>query len=147
MLIILIPLTYFGQILLRIDILLLFTIGIVLAEFKDRLQKSLIILFGLSISSILFFYFPEYFKYGISFTLFVSIIDLKIKFFKTGGYSYLLHLYHSPIMIIAFPILNKFISNPLLNITLQIVISLFLVYLLYLTTRRFKTLRIISGGR
>ncbi len=147
MLLLVLPLLYFGKIMLRYDILILFVFGAMYAKYEVySVKKYSPILLGL-ISLGVFFLAPFYLKYAVSLFLFVIIIQLNFKFFDTGGYSYLLHLYHSPIMVISFPLISKFVENPLLNVFLQISISFIVVFLLFKLTIKFPKLKILSGNR
>lgn len=66
---------------------------------------------------------------------------------NTGRYSYLLHLYHSPIMVISFPVIDRIIESPTLKIVTQIVWAIVMVYILFLASKKSSFLRILSGGR
>ena len=72
---------------------------------------------------------------------------MNVKFFNVGGYTYLLHLYHSPVIVFIYPLLSNYISNIYLLVLLQIILSIITVYLLFLITRRFTVLKILSGQR
>ncbi len=147
MLFIIIPLLFFGKLMIRYDILLLFVMGALFANYKDKLNKPLLLLF-FAVSSILIgYYFATYTKYFVSAFLFLLLVDWKIKFYKTGGFSYLLHLYHAPIIILSYPLLAKYIDNVYWNLVAQISIVMVFIYLFYLLTRKVKLLRILSGGR
>ena len=94
------------------------------------------------------YYFCEpIMKHLISIFIFISIINIKIKFFNVGGYTYLLHLYHSPVIVFIYPLLSKYISNIYMLVISQIILSIIMVYLLFLITRRFAVLKILSGQR
>ena len=145
MLLIIIPLLVFGKLMLRYDILILFITGIFIAEFKINKYIYLIVSFFISIIS--FLYFNQFSKYFVSIFIFVLLIDTKIIFFKTGAYSYLLHLYHAPIIVLFYPIISFFVKNAYLNIILQILLAIIFTSLLFLLTRKFNILKILSGGR
>src|SRR5690554_254270 len=147
MLLILIPLFYFGKLMLRFDILWLFIFGVLYAKYEvAAVKKYSPVLFGI-LTILAFFIAPQYLKYAVSTLLFVSLIHLNFKFFNTGGYSYLLHLYHSPIMVVTFPLLSLYVENPFFSVFLQIVIALLAVYVLFLCTKKFPALKIIPGNR
>ena len=147
MLLILAPLFFFGKVMLRYDILIMFIIGIVVAKYKYVVSKKYLILFLTLITFLVFIYAPHYLKYIISILIFVLIIDIDIRFYPTGAYSYLLHLYHSPIIVLSFPLIAKFVSNPYLSIFTQITIAYAVTYVLFLFTRKFKFLKIMTGSR
>lgn len=147
MLLIIIPLLIFGKLMLRYDILILFISGIFIAEFKTKINKYIYLIISFFLSIISFLYFRQFSKYFVSIFLFVLLIDAKIIFFKTGAYSYLLHLYHSPIIVLSYPAISFFVGNPYLKIVLQILFAIIFSLLLFLITRKFKPLKILSGGR
>lgn len=147
MLFILIPLLIFGRLFIRIDIVVLFTTGILIAEFKNKINTYL--LFGISIilSVLSLLFLPAYSKYAIAFLIFISLVDINIKFYKTGAFSYLLHLYHAPIILMTFPIIEKYILNPYLSVITQLVIVMLCITGIFIATRKVKSLRIMTGGR
>ena len=146
-LIILVPVILFGTLLLRLDIAVLFIIGLLFGHFKKSVNKNLLISITFVVLILILFFLPGYLKFPISFLIFISVIDFEFNFYNTGRYSYLLHLYHSPIMVVSYPFLNSLIDNMLLKVLLQIFISFSFVYLLYIATTKFKRMRILSGGR
>ena len=97
--------------------------------------------------AIMFAFFKDYIKFPVAFLIFILTIDLNFKFINTGRYSYLLHLYHSPIMVISYPVITRIILNPSLRIITQIIWAIILAYGLFLATKRIPKLRILSGGR
>ncbi len=146
-LIILVPVILFGTLLLRLDIAVLFIIGLLFGHFKKSVNKNLLISITFVVLILILFFLPGYLKFPISFLIFISVIDFEFNFYNTGRYSYLLHLYHSPIMVVSYPFLNSLIDNMLLKVLLQIFISFSFVYLLFIATTKFKRMRILSGGR
>lgn len=142
-----IPLLLFGTLILRIDVAFLFLIGCVYAKLKDKLDKKTLIAISLIIGAFVGVFFIDYLKFPLSFLIFILLIDLQFKFINTGRFSYLLHLYHSPIIVIAYPLLKQYIENPLYLIASQIITALLIVYLFFLITKKYKFLGIISGGR
>ncbi|TXK44894.1 hypothetical protein FVR03_13140 [Pontibacter qinzhouensis] len=147
MLALLIPLAVFGKLMLRYDIFFLFFAGAVYAHFQTRLNKKLLLVFVFFVIVVTFNIFSGYNKYFIALFFFILLLDLPANFFNVGGYTYLLHLYHAPIMIVLLPFLNATIENEYFKVTIQVVLSLLLTYLLYLTTRKNVKFQIISGGR
>lgn len=146
-LLVLIPVMIFGTLFLRWDIVFLFIVGALFAAVKDKFHKKYFLIGSGLLVLIMAIGFENYLKFPISFFVFGLMLDLKIKFFNSGRFTYLLHLYHSPIIVISYPILNQYISNGMLKVILQIIISVCCVYLLFLATKRIKALRILSGGR
>lgn len=146
-LIILVPMILFGTLLLRLDIAVLFITGLLFGHFKKSINKNLLISITFVVLILILFFLPGYLKFPISFLIFILVIDFEFNFYNTGRYSYLLHLYHSPVMVVSYPFLNSLIDNMLLKVFLQILISFSFVYLLFIATTKFKRLRILSGGR
>lgn len=144
---ILIPVILFGTLLLRLDIAALFITGLLFGHFKKSINKNLLISITFLVLILISFFLPDYLKFPISFLIFILVIDLEFNFYNTGRYSYLLHLYHSPIMVISYPFLNSFTQNMLLIVFLQILIAISFSFLLFILTTKVKRLRILSGGR
>lgn len=147
MLLILVPLLFFGQLIIRWDIPMIFTIGYLLDAYGHYIKKQWLYIVAVLLISLSFLNERLYLNNAVGFLLFLLSLEIKVKFIKTGAYTYLLHLYHSPIMVFSYPILALFIENEVVNVTLQILISMFSIYLLYVLTRRFEKLRILSGFR
>jgi len=149
MLFIIIPLAFFGKLILRYDVLIAFIIGAFIAQYYVYVlkYKKTIISIALLFLVLTFIYFPFQSKFFIAIIAFVSVTNLNFKFVEVGGYSYLLHLYHSPVIVILYPVLSIFITNPYFLVIIQIILALFFCYLLYLFTRKFKFFKILSGGR
>lgn len=150
MLLIIIPLLIFGKLLLRYDILVLFLVGITIAKFEFQLLKpkiKQIIIVLLTIISLFFIFKTDVatYKYPLALLIFIFVLNLKIKFYNVGSYSYLLHLYHSPIIVCAYPLLQKISNNELLLVLLQVIIAFSCTYLLYKITRKVPRLRILCG--
>jgi len=147
MLLIIIPLFIFGKLMLRYDILILFVMGVLFATNKGKIDKKYLLVGFAVLSVLVAYYFSAYTKYFVSAFIFLVLIDWKIKFYKTGGFSYLLHLYHAPIIILSYPILSKYIHNPYWNLAGQIGIVLVLITIFYFITRKISFLKILTGGR
>lgn len=144
---VIVPFLLLGTLILRMDVAFLFTIGLLYAKFEEKIDKKWILISNLIVLIIISIWFVDYLKFPISFLIFVSVLDLNIKLFNTGRYSYLLHLYHSPIIVITYPILNTYIDNTYIKLFAQIFIAVFFVFLLFLITKKIKFLKILSGGR
>lgn len=144
---ILVPILLFGTLILRLDVAFLFLLGCIYARFKKDIKKNILIIATILVALIIGIWFTEYLKLPIAFLLFILALDLDFKFYNTGRYTYLLHLYHSPIIVITYPILSSFTDNPLLQIVYQILISLIAIYILFLITKKYSFLKILSGGR
>lgn len=147
LLIIIILIAVFGELMLRYDILIMFSAGALFAKYKEKINKRVVVLLLLLLSIILVLFFSDYSKYAISMLLFVVLVDMPIKFFYVGGYTYMLHLYHSPIMVVAAPIINKFTHTQSVYVFFQILFALAFAETLYLFTRKFNRLKILTGGR
>lgn len=144
----LIALAFFGELLLRYDILVLFIAGFIYsrnADFFRRYKAPLLILFIVTGGT--FFYFNSIFNRHIfSLAMFMLLIDWKVNFKNVGGYSYTLHLYHSPIIVVSYPLLLKFVSNPYLLVFLQVGVAYSLCFVGYQLIQKLN-LRFVIGGR
>lgn len=146
-LLVLIPFLLFGKLIIRWDIAFLFVSGIIYAMVSERLNKNILLsICGLSIVVVVLF-FDAYLKFPVALFLFMLTVDLKIKYLNTGRFSYLLHLYHSPVMVITYPVISYFISDATLRVVTQIIWAIAMAYLLFLTTKKIPALKILSGGR
>ena len=146
-LIVILPVLIWGTLFLRLDVVLLFGCGCLYAYYKPLINNSWLI-FGLVLTTVLFGWaFIGWMKFPVALLLFVLMVDWKVNIGRTGRYSYLLHLYHSPIIVISFPIINKYIHFVPLNIFSQIMVAIAGAYLLYILVQRNQYLRILSGGR
>jgi len=141
------PLVFFGTLILRFDVPVLFLVGVLFALIKENINKNYVIMTTSIITILICYFWPEYLKYPLSFLVFIITLDLKFKFFNTGRYSYLLHLYHSPIMVISFPLLSLLTDHYLIIIFGQILITILCVYLLFAFTKKYDALKILSVGR
>ncbi|MDR1653873.1 MAG: acyltransferase family protein [Prevotellaceae bacterium] len=150
MLLILVPYAVFGHLLLRYDILALFLTGAVIAHTEKYVKRFypyiISILLIISIFAILITDIYTY-KYVVALLIFTVFFNLKLRFFNVGGFSYLLHLYHSPVIVTTFPLLALYVINPYLSVILQITVAIFACFVIYLLTRKFEKLKILSGGR
>ncbi len=146
-LIVLIPLLVFGVLLLRWDIALLFAVGILYAKYETGINKRNMIVVLAVVSLIVAVYVFDYLKYPMALLFFVLLIDLRLPLRSTGRYSYLLHLYHSPIIVVTFPLINHYVENPLLKVISQIVLAIVLVYVFFRLTKRYGFIKVLSGGR
>ncbi|MEX0719579.1 MAG: hypothetical protein WD059_02850 [Balneolaceae bacterium] len=143
-----IVLAFFGNLLLRYDILILFIIGIMLSRYKIIHQQyarpSVIVCLGLSL---LFLYLDiPYDKHLIAILFFILVINWKVDFKDVGGYSYTLHLYHSPVVVVLFPVFSLYIGNEYLLVIAQLIAVFFCVSVIYLLIRKFN-LKFAIGGR
>lgn len=147
MLLILIPLTIFGKLIIRWDIPIIFAIGYFLDAYKEYLEKTW--LYGLAILLIIISALNDnlHLNNAVGFLLFLLSLEINVKFIKTGAYTYLLHLYHSPIMVFSYPLLALVIDNEIVNVILQILISMVSIFFLYKLTRWFDSFKILSGFR
>lgn len=150
MLLIIIPLLIFGNLLLRYDILILFLTGMVITKYETQLILPKIRIVLLSILTLLCFILIfktdiTIYKYPTALLIFLIVINRDIKFYNTGSYSYLLHLYHSPIIVATYPIVQRITKNDIYSVAIQASISFLLIYILYAITRRRIWLRILCG--
>lgn len=147
-LLIIIPLLIFGKLFIRIDIILLFSIGVLISKYAEFIKKNYfyILIFLTIISIIALVKTPiDIYKYPIAFLFFMIMLQVQIKFYNVGAFSYLLHLYHSPIMVVCAFFLK--IDNPVLFVLAQISTALLGAFVLYLMTRIIKPLRVLTGGK
>lgn len=144
---VIIPFLLLGTLILRLDVAFLFLIGILYSKYKNNIDKKILIITALIISIILSVFYNDFLKFPFSFLAFILLINIQLPFLNTGRFSYLLHLYHSPIIVISYPILSSFIENPIIKIVTQILIAIFFVYLLFLITKKYPLLKVLSGGR
>ena len=143
----LLPFALFGELILRYEILVLFVVGIVVSKYLNNKNQKYTQLMLLILVLLSYLFYEPIMKHLISIFIFVSIINVNVKFFNVGGYTYLLHLYHSPIIVFIYPLLSNYISNIYWLVLSQIILSIIMVYLLFLITRRFTVLKILSGQR
>lgn len=144
---VLIPFFLFGTLMLRFDIAFLFVMGVFFAIFKNRFNKNILIFLTLISVFITALWIPEYLKFPICLLIFITVVNLDFKFYNTGRYSYLLHLYHSPIIVITYPVLSMYIKNALILIIAQIILAVVIVYFLFILSKKYQILKVLSGGR
>lgn len=144
---VILPFLLLGTLILRLDVAFLFLIGVLYSKYYNKIDKKTLIITSVILSVILGFFYVDFLKFPIAFLIFILLIDIQIKFYNTGRFSYLLHLYHSPIIVISYPILTTFIEDPILKIVAQIAMALILVYVFFLVTKKYDFLKILSGGR
>jgi len=144
---VILPFLLLGTLILRLDVAFLFLIGVLYSKYHNKIDKKTLIITSVILSIILGFFYIDFLKFPIAFLIFILLIDIQIKFYNTGRFSYLLHLYHSPIIVISYPILTTFIEDPILKIVAQIAMALLLVYVFFLVTKKYDFLKILSGGR
>ncbi len=142
----------FGKPFLRLDIPLLFLIGLGIAHFSSFIDhyRTKILLTLLSISLCIWIFQPsaiEILKFPISLFIFIYMINRNFTFYNVGAYTYLLHLYHVPFIVVSYPLLNRIVQHAFCNVGYQIIISLALTYILFMITRKYKSLRFICGGK
>ena len=143
-----IPLLIFGKLFIRVDIMLLFAVGVVISKYAAFIKKNyLYLIFLLAISSIIAFIKTpiDVYKYPLAFLFFMIMLQVQIKFYNVGAFTYLLHLYHSPIIVFTAFFLK--IDNPVLYVIVQILAAISGAFLLYTITRYVKPLKILTGGK
>ena len=143
----LLPFALFGELILRYEILVLFIVGIMISKYLNNKNQKYFQLVLLILLPLSYYFYEPIMKHLISIFIFVSIININVKFFNVGGYTYLLHLYHSPVIVFIYPLLSNYISDIYMLVILQIILSISTVYLLFLITRKFTVLKILSGQR
>jgi hypothetical protein len=143
----LVPILIFGKLLIRVDILILFGLGAATPYILNKVNKKMLYIILFAFFFLAFVFLSAYLKYPLAYLIFVLVIDIDIKFVKTGGYSYILHLYHAPLMMLIYPLLASHHLNDPISIFLQILFAITMTFFIYMITRRIKFLQIISGGR
>lgn len=148
-LLVIVPLLVFGNLLLRYDIAVMFALGFALRKLSATGNQKWIITAVVLLTGICFYLSPEWnhcTRHCIAFLIFLWIVDLKIEFPNTGGYTYCLHLYHTPVMIFLFPILHALWPNPYFEAASQIVLAALFSMLILLAIRKLG-LNWIVGNR
>lgn len=147
LLLLIIPLAVYGELILRYEILYLFVIGLLTAKYSEKLGKSAIILIIVIFWLLLFYFNIAEVKHLLSILFFIGILTVNLNFKNVGGFTYLLHLYHSPIIVFVYPIISYYFSNQLVLVISQIILSIIFIYALYFLTRKITFLKLISGQR
>ena len=133
-LIFILPYMVFGTLFLRVDIILLFIVGSVISHFKNRIilnKKILIFVLLLMCTWLAYMKNFHILKFIVSILIFISLFNVKINFINIGGISYLLHLYHAPVIVVSHSILLLCFSNYVIIVLLQFFISLIFIYIQY----------------
>ena len=131
------------------DVILLFIIGSIISYYKDTiiLNKKVLIFVLLCFCMLLIIMRDFYiFKFIFSILIFISLFNVSIKFINIGGMSYLLHLYHAPIIVISYPILSLYFFNNVILVLLQFFISLIILHIIY-KILKYYNFNIILGNR
>jgi len=143
------PYLIFGQLFLRIDVIILFICGWFISFTKKEIvNKKYFIISFLLFLTIFCISIQQYYiiKYIISNLIFLFLFNYNMSFIKVGGYSYLLHLYHSPIIVIIYPILSYFFRNQILLVLLQFIIPVLILYFVH-KILKYYNISFITGGR
>ena len=145
---VLILLAITGDLLLRYDILLLFLVGVSLSRYKQLYTQNfwISILACLALGLTFSYLDVTYARHVFAVLVFMLVINWRPNFMNVGGYSYTLHLYHSPVIVVLFPILNSYINNMYLLVLLQLAVTFIFVSLIYLLIRKLD-LNMAIGGR
>ncbi len=143
-----IALAFFGELLLRYDILVLFIAGFIYSRNAAFFRRFKIQIISLLIASggILLYFDIIFNRHFFSMVMFILLIDWKVNFKNVGGYSYTLHLYHSPIIVVSYPLILRFVDNPYLLVFLQVGVAYSLCYIGYQLIQKLN-LRFMLGGR
>lgn len=144
---IIVPYLLFGTLILRADVAFLFIVGILYSRFHLNFNKTTLILASIILTIFIGVCFNSYLKFPLSFLFFILLLNIRFPLINTGRFSYLLHLYHSPIIVITYPVISLYIEKPILKISTQIILALFFTYLLFLITKKYSVLKVLSGGR
>lgn len=145
---VILPFLLFGNLILRTDVAFLFCLGILYGRFRYIFDWKCWFIIAFTMCIIFSLVLEEnYLKFPVAFSIFLIFANLKFPYYKTSNYSYLLHLYHSPLMVVSYPVIGKVISNQYWSVFLQISTSMLCVYLLYLLVEKYKFLKILVGYR
>ena len=147
LLMLILPLAIYGELILRYEILYLFLIGLLTAKYSEKLGNSAIIMTTVIFWLPLFYFNIAEVKHLMSILFFIVILAVNLNFKNVGGFTYLLHLYHSPIIVFVYPIISYYFSNQLVLVIYQIILSIIFIYALYFFTRKISFLKLISGQR
>ena len=149
LLLLIIPLAMFGELFVRYEIPIMFLVGILISHFDEFISKykKYFIAFFIISSVVLGFVAFDYFRVVSPVLIFLLVYKLNIRFWNVGGFTYILHLYHAPVMVAVYPIICIFVVNDYLTVPLQIFLGFLFSYTLYLMTRKINFLKILSGGR
>ena len=131
------------------DVISLFIIGWIIAIFKDYLGNRKFFLSLALISLILLsLYFQLFFpiKFLFAILIFLLFFNKKIEFFNIGGYSYLLHLYHAPIIVITYPLLSFYIKGQVALVLFQFFTPVVSVLCIYRVLKS-QNIKVFTGGR
>lgn len=147
-LIFLIPMLIFGKLFLRWDIACLFVVGFIVKTYSLEVKyKSLLNFLTIAgLATCFLFKLHDYYGYFIGFLFFLNVINLKFKFIKTGAYTYLLHLYHSPIIVFLFPFIHAIYPNPYFETFAQIILYLLITLGAFLLIKKYH-IQFIIGNR
>lgn len=139
---------WFGELLLRYDILVLFIFGVMFSRQQEFFlhKKWILVILLAAAGALLVYYQSIYARHAIATLLFLLMIDWKVRFVNVGGYTYTLHLYHSPVIVVAYPLLLKVTQNPYLLVLLQLSIAYTFCFVLYWAIKHFR-LDFVIGGR
>ncbi|TRW21526.1 hypothetical protein FMM05_19920 [Flavobacterium zepuense] len=139
----------FGSVLLRPFIAYLFAAGYLIKQFsvdEDNKRYANIIGIPLLIASFFFFTDRELYRYLIALLLFINIVGLKFKFVHTGAFTYMLHLYHAPVIVFLYPLLHLLHLPPWAEALLQIALAIALCSVLFGIVKKLK-LGFVVGNR
>lgn len=142
------PLLFFGQLFLRLDIVLLFFLGFITKKFSlDTLSLAIKSLVGIPLIILSYVFLEQYeiHKYLIALLFFLNVINLNFTFIKTGAYTYFLHLYHCPVIIFIFPALHYISANPFFLAVAQIAFGISVCYLMFLFVKKFNFAFIVGN--
>ena len=148
-LIFLVPYIAFGNLFLRLDVIFLVVCGMSISYMKiliSNQKRSVLFILFFSLIYLLLSEYDYPFKFILSLFVFISIYDVKVKFFNVGGFSYMLHLYHAPIIIFLHPLISRRISGDLISISVQFILTLCVTFALYQIVKRLK-LNFLIGDR
>ena len=147
LLVLVLPLAVYGELILRYEILYLFVIGLLISKYNEKIGKSEIILITFIFWLPLFYFNIAEVKHLMSILFFIGTLTVNLNFKNVGGFTYLLHLYHSPVIVFVYPIISYYFTKQANLLIFQIILSIIFIYALYLFTRKIPFLKVISGQR
>ena len=144
-----VPYLIFGQLFLRIDVIILFICGWFISYTKKEIVNKKYVIISLLLFLTFFCISIEQYhimKFIISNLIFLFLFNYNMNFINVAGYSYLLHLYHSPIIVMIYPLLLHFFRNQILLVFLQFIVPVLIIYFVH-KILKYYNISIITGGR
>ena len=143
------PYLAFGQLFLRPDVVFLFFCGVILSRFRDSFEahaNRVVGLLLLSVATALLYDWIWILKFLICIMIFFLSYRIRVRFFRVGGLSYLLHLYHAPVIVVLHPLVSRFAVSELMGVAIQFTLTVSIVCVAHLLLKRLNV-TFLTGGR